>query len=144
MSVDQVRICGEILFFFLLFFFSSFFFFPPFFFPPFWFLLFFFPPFFPPYLLWDGWFSHVTILFLKKKAQILTTSHFVVWVSRVTNIATAFGPPPNFQMEIKRLLLIHSLKKNPPIKIPRSAPALVHNLMSYITFLRSVESYDIK
>ena len=30
--------------------------------------------------------------------------------------------PPNFQMEIKWLLLIHSLKKNAPIKIPRSAP----------------------
>ena len=55
------------------------------------------------------------------EAQSLTTSHFVVWVIRVTSIATAFGPP-NFQMEIKWLLLIHSLKKNPPIKIPRSAP----------------------
>ena len=27
-------------------------------------------------------------------------------------------------MEIKWLLLIHSLKKNPPIKIPRSTPAM--------------------
>ena len=65
-SVDQVRVCGEILFFY---------------------------------------------------------PHF--WVIRVTSIATAFGPP-NFQMEIKWLLLIHSLKKNPPIKIPRSAPGTVY------------------
>ena len=69
------------------------------------------------------------------EVQILTTSHFVVWVSRVTNIATAFGPP-NFQMEIKWLLLIHSLKKNPPIKIPRSTPGTTGRFLYLLQQIR--------
>ena len=122
MSVDQVQICGE------LFFFSSFFFFPPFFvFLPFFFSI-------PIICKWDG-FSPVTILFffqvsrfgnaLSENGEMMGNpkkkKKKKVFFGEVQILTTAFGPP-NFQMEIKWLLLIHSLKKNTPIKIHRSAP----------------------